>query len=145
MMNNIPKSVKLISSLGLIPFFLGVIGTIRLNIFDNSTNMFFVEISILYSGLILSFLGGCLFGFETLSNPIPKKATLWIAIVPTIWALLALQIPNFKASAMAIGFLILFEFDRRASRTETTPRWWIKLRLPLTCCVIVSLAIIGFS
>lgn len=143
-MAKIPYTVKIICLLGLIPFIMGTVGTFKLNIFGIETNNFFIELALLYSALILSFLGGCLFGFETLSEPFPRKSRLWLAILPTIWALLALQIPYFKASAMAIGFMIVFEFDRRASRNKITPEWWLNLRLPLTICVIISLAIIGF-
>ena len=143
-MAKIPETVKIISFLGLVPFVMGALGTFKLDIFSLVTNAFFVDTALLYSALILSFLGGCLFGFETLSEPFPKKARLWIAVLPSIWALIALQIPNFEASAMIIGFMVVFECDRRAHRHKTTPEWWIGLRLPLTICVIVALAIIGF-
>ena len=60
MIQKIPQNVKIISCLGLIPFLVGVVGTLEFGFFDVSINNFLVYTSILYAALILSFLGGCL-------------------------------------------------------------------------------------
>ena len=143
-MTNIPKAVKVISTLGLLPFFFGVVGSLELDFFSLELNKLLVSISLLYSGLILSFLGGCLFSFEVLA-PNPKKTNLWLAILPTLWALVAVQVPTFSGSLLAIGFLIVLEIDRRAFQARKTPNWWMTLRLPITSVVIFSLVVIGFN
>jgi len=103
-----------------------------------------VRMSIIYAGLILSFLGGCLFAFEIKSDTDYSWQTLIFSFVPTFWAFSALSLPNFKASALAIGFLITYELDRKALKNKLTPNWWLALRLPLTTVVIVLLIILGF-
>ena len=144
-MTKVPKVVKIISILGLLPFIFGAIASLQLSLIEDTLNKFFLNFSILYSALILSFLGGCLFGFECLSKSVPNKKRVWIAILPTLWAILALQITNFSASILAIGFLLVYEVDRKAYAAGTVPYWWLSLRLPLTAIVILSLSIIGFS
>ena len=143
-MKNIPKVIRIISTLGLLPFVPGILATFDVFNTYPAVNSFLFNLSLCYGALILSFLGGCLFGFECLKKAGPNNSRSWIAIVPTIWALIALQIPNFSASFLAVGFLIVYEFDRRARYTGTTPDWWLTLRLPLTAVVILSLSIIGF-
>lgn len=144
-MSQIPKTIKIIATLGLLPFFLGAIATFTVSILDFDTKVLFIKISILYAGLILSFLGGCLFGFETISGKNSNKMRLWLSIIPTLWSLIALQIPHFSASILALGFLVVYEFDRKSSLAGTVPAWWLSLRLPLTAIVILNLTIIGFN
>ena len=92
----------------------------------------------------MSFLGGCLFAFESLSKPEPSKLRLWLAVTPSLWSLIALQLPNFAASILALGFLIVYEFDRKAHSAGIVPNWWLYLRFPVTSAVILCLAVIGF-
>ena len=143
-MTNIPSTIKIIATLGLMPFFVGVLATFKLPIFELDITVFLINFSLLYASLILSFLGGCLFGFESLNETNPNKFRLWLAITPSIWSLIALQIPDFSASFLAVGFLIVYEFDRKSSLAGIVPSWWLSLRLPLTALVIASLSIIGF-
>ena len=143
-MGQIPKTIRVITALGLLPFFFGTLATFNLSILHPDTRVFLVSFSLLYAGLILSFLGGCLFGFESLVQPEPSRKRVWLAITPTIWSLVALQIPNFSASILAFGFLLVYEFDRKAHSAEIAPNWWLSLRFPITAAVILNLAIIGF-
>ena len=143
-MSQIPKTIKIIAALGLLPFFFGAIATFKVSILDFDIKLLLIKFSILYAGLILSFLGGCLFGFESISGQNPNKIRLWLSIIPSIWSLIALQIPNFSASILALGFLVVYEFDRKSSLAGNVPTWWLSLRLPLTAIVILNLAIIGF-
>jgi hypothetical protein len=144
-MNQIPITIKIIATLGLLPFFLGAIATFKISILDFDTKVLLIKLSTLYAGLILSFLGGCLFGFESISGKNPNTRRLWLSIIPSIWSLVALQIPHFSASILALGFLVVFEFDRKSSLAGTVPGWWLSLRLPLTAIVILNLTIIGFN
>lgn len=143
-MTSIPGTIKIIATLGLMPFFLGVLVTFKFPIVELDMAVFLINFSLLYASLILSFLGGCLFGFESLNEPNPNKFRLWLAITPSIWSLIALQIPDFSASFLAVGFLIVYEFDRKSHSAGIVPSWWLSLRLPLTALVIASLSIIGF-
>ena len=144
-MSQIPKTIKIIATIGLLPFFLGAIATFTVSILDFNTKVLLIKLSTLYAGLILSFLGGCLFGFESISGKNPNKMRLWLSIIPSLWSLIALQIPYFSASILALGFLVVYEFDRKSSLAGTVPAWWLSLRLPLTAIVILNLTIIGFN
>ena len=143
-MSTVPKVIKVISVLGLTPFILGVVATFRLSVFEPHLNKVIIDLAISYGALILSFLGGCLFGFECLKKSGPSNLRPWIAILPTLWALIALQISNFSASILAVGFLLVYEFDRKAYSVGIVPTWWLSLRLPLTFSVILALSVIGF-
>ncbi len=59
----IPPKVKYLSYAGTIPIIMGVIGSFDLNLVDNNINDWLVELGTLFSAVILSFLGGCLFVF----------------------------------------------------------------------------------
>ncbi len=143
-MTQTPKVVKIVSTLGIIPFLLGAFAVFNLPILSPELNKFLINVSILYGSLILTFLGGCLFGFECLSNSGPNNTRIWVAVSPAFIALLALLTSNFSASILAVGFLLVFNFDRRFHIAGVVPKWWLSLRLPLTTIVIISLSIIGF-
>ena len=143
-MADIPSAIRVISILGVLPFLLGAITTFKLNFIDPTLNLIIRNVIIIYGAIILSFLGGCLFGFECMNRPKPNNLRLWISILPAIWALIAIQISNFSASILAIGFLLVYEFDRRAYTAGIVPSWWLSLRLPLTFTVILCLSIMGF-
>lgn len=143
-MNGTPNTIKIIATLGLIPFFLGTAATFDLFPQYWDAQDFLIRCSVLYAGLILSFLGGCLFAFECLDERKQSKFRLWLAIAPSIWSLIAIQIPNFSASILAFGFLLVYELDRKANSAGITPPWWLSLRMPLTAAVTINLAIIGF-
>ena len=141
-----PKSVYMISFFGFIPFLPGVIFTIGPSEFLGIKDDIFINLSLVYAGLILSFLSGCLFSFEVTKNSNPKWIDILIILLPTIWVLIALNIAyvNFRATALALGFLITYELDNRYSKKGLTPKWWLSLRLPLTTLVIISLIVMGF-
>ena len=143
-MAKIPKVIKIISLLGMLPFLFGILATFKLSIIKPEFNTFLLHFSVSYAALILSFLGGCLFGFECLNRANQRSLRPWMAILPTLWALMALEVTNFSASILAIGFLLIYEFDRKFSASGLVPDWWLSLRFPLTAYVTLSLLIIGF-
>ena len=144
-MKNVPSNAKLIGFLGLIPMILGLLGSLQLFFFSENINQFLIKFSITYSAIILSFLGGCLFAFNCLKKDNPSLLGLTLTILPSIWATIALQSPILKTSLLALGFLLIFEIDRRFFKINLTPKWWLKLRLPLTTVIIVILVIMGFN
>ena len=143
-MKSPPRTVLIFSTLGLVPLIYGTIGSVfEYNILF-TLNISLPEISLLYAALILSFLGGCLFAFEIKKSEKISWKSLLFTFLPTLWAFSSLLLTNFKASALAIGFLVTYEFDRKAVKNNLAPAWWLSLRLPLTTVVIVLLVIIGF-
>ncbi|MEE2774520.1 MAG: DUF3429 domain-containing protein [Pseudomonadota bacterium] len=139
-----PKTVKIIGILGLLPFIVGVLATLELTLIFREYNYFLVEMSLTYAALILSFLGGSIFAFENINSEKRSNFGLWLSICPTLWAFLSINLPHFSASCLALGFVAVYEIDRRAFTSEKTPDWWLSIRLPLTAVVVLALAIIGF-
>jgi|MDSW01.2.fsa_nt_gb hypothetical protein len=139
-----PKTVKIIGGLGLFPFILGVLATLDFTFVFYNYNYILVEMSLIYAALILSFLGGSIFAFESINADKRSNLGLWLSICPTLWAFLAINLPNFSASFLAIGFLAVYEIDRRAFLVKKTPPWWLSIRFPLTTTVVLALVIIGF-
>ena len=143
-MKSPPRTVLIFSILGLIPLISGVAVSIFGFPIPFKSNILLSEFSLIYTALILSFLGGCLFAFEIKNSEKISWKPLLLTFLPTLWGFSSLLLPNFKASALAIGFLITYELDRKAVRNNLAPVWWLSLRLPLTTVVIILLAIIGF-
>jgi hypothetical protein len=143
-MTKVPSNVKTLSALGLLPFLPGIVGTIQFAFITVQLNELLIEATLVYAALILSFLGGCIFGFETLALGAPDNTRLWLSITPTIWALISLSLPNFEALTLALGFFVMYELDRRTTIAKISPIWWLSLRLPLNGLVILALVVIGF-
>jgi len=100
---------------------------------------------VFYGALILSFMGGCRWGFA--AAPLgagPEYLPLCISVVPALYAWIALMLPmQWTALALAVGFVALFLADRVLAHHGGAPTWWPTLRLPLTIGATASLAVGG--
>ena len=115
-MNKTPLAVKFFSYAGILPIFIGVIGSFDLSIINNKLNIFLVEFGLIFSAIILSFLGGCLFIFEIhFKSKIDFRGVL-ISMFPSIWAVFSLNLPM-TGFLIAIGFLATLERERYLSKT----------------------------
>ena len=92
-MIKIPSKVKYLSYAGIIPIIMGVIGSFDLSLMGNNINSFLVELGMLFSTVILSFLGGCLFVFEIHSKSEINFKGLMMSMCPPIWAVFSLLLP----------------------------------------------------
>ena len=143
-MITIPSKVKYISYAGIIPTLMGVIGSFDLSLMGNNINNWLVELGMLFSAIILSFLGGCLFVFEThLKSEINSKG-LMMSMCPSIWAVFSLLLPM-TCFLLAVGFLTTLERERYLSRKIIFPNWWLKMRFQLTTLMVFLLIIMGFN
>ena len=143
-MAKIPNKVKYLSYAGIIPIIMGVIGSLDLYFISNRLNLLLVEIAFFFSASILSFLGGCLFVFETHSKSEFNFKGIFISMCPSIWAVFSLLLPM-TSFLLAIGFLGTLERERTLSRLIIFPNWWLKLRFSLTTLMVISLVIMGFN
>jgi hypothetical protein len=87
----------------------------------------------LYSGLILSFLGGTWWGLATQAKARQATALYTIAVVPTL-AALSLMMVLTPWRLVLIGGLIFFTlpFDRMLVKLQLAPSNWLTLRVPLS-------------
>lgn len=99
-----------------------------------------------YGAAILSFMGGCRWGFAAAGlGEGPRFAPLAISVAPALlaWAALLLSANAGVAwtSLMLIGgFIALYADDVRATLSGGAPKWWSALRAPLTAGACASLA-----
>lgn len=100
------------------------------------------EIMLRYGIIILAFMSGVLWGFAT--NASGKMATVayGLSVLPALWAFFTAVGPTQQAlGALIPGFYGLLVLDYYFWRAGLAPPWWLRLRLPLTAVVMVTLGI----
>ena len=141
MFNGVPKSVVLVSLLGLIPIIVGIASTFNIGLGQNLKEDF-IRIAIIYSGFILSFMSGCVFYVSSLERE--RVLFLWLSIIPVVLALLSIVLPFMQSFVLALGFLVVLELERKLHKLKSLPEWWLKLRFPITSVVVLLLIFLGF-
>ena len=103
-----------------------------------------------YGAVILSFLGGIQWGLAIRNSDGNARTRegltpiLTLSIVPSLigWAgLLVEELLGF--GLLIFGFALVLISDVRAVNRELAPRWYLRLRCPLTAVVISCLTIIS--
>ena len=143
-MTHIPKPIYYLSFMGLLPVIAGAIGSLDFVFLGEEINNGLHEFGLMFSALILSFLGGSLFVFEILLKEKIEIKGLIISMLPSIWAIGAINLP-LSGFLLAIGYLATLERERILNRTCKLPTWWLGMRLRLTSFMIIFLIIIGFN
>lgn len=124
---------------GLIPpMVLTAVALLDLGLFAPSTPGFVLT----YAAVILSFLGGSWWGFVCKVER-PNWALLGIAVLPALagWAAIFSFQPPTALFALAGGLIVTLAFDALLVRGRLAPRWWMRLRAPLSfglasCCLL---------
>ena len=130
-MTAIPKPIYYLSLLGLLPVIAGVLGSFDFLMLGTEINVWLYKFSLLFSALILSFLGGCLFVFEILLKPKFEFKGLALSIIPSLWAIVSINLPM-SSFLLTIGFIAILERERILQRNCQLPPWWLKMRFRLT-------------
>lgn len=101
------------------------------------------ELLAIYGAAILSFMGGCRWGFA--SGGLGEGPGWWplgVSVVPALLAFAALAVGGRGALViLSLGLVALFAADVSLSRAGGAPAWWPALRLPLT--VVAALCLLG--
>lgn len=143
-----PIAARMLGYAGLIPFITLAIVALAggAEVADQARSS-----AIAYGVAILSFMGGCRWGFAAAGlGEGPQVEPLARSVAPALlgWVALILS-PKIGAAGTAMlliaGFLALYADDRRAQAMGGAPAWWTSLRLPLTAGATLSLAGIGIS
>jgi hypothetical protein len=137
MTTKVPLPAMLLGFAGLIPpVGLTVVALLDLGLFAPSTPGFVLT----YAAVILSFLGGTWWGFVSRSDR-PGWTLLGISVLPALagWAAIFSFQPPAALFALAIALLATLAVDAYLSQRRLAPRWWMRLRLPLSlglalCC-----------
>ena len=132
MPDRIPHAALYLGVAGLIPFFAAAL--------SQFTPVPYVEqlgggraVLIDYGKIILSFMGGALWGFATVRG---SGIGLVIAVLPALFAFL---IVGANPVLLVLGFLALLPADLWFRKSGLAPEWWLRLRIPLTLAVIFAL------
>ena len=136
------KFIILLSILGLLPFFFGLIDLLL-----NKDNLFFIiNLPKYYGSVILTFLGAVYWGIilnDNHKNLIPEKVKIYIicwSIIPSFWSCLILIFNNnITIIILAICYIIVQFVDEFIIKYFKFPNWYLFLRRLLTIIVTVIL------
>ena len=140
--NRNSKLIILLSILGLLPFFFGLI-----DLLFNKNNLFFViNLPKYYGSIILTFLGAVYWGIilnDSHKNLIPDKVKTFIicwSIIPSLWSsLILIYNHNITIIVLAICYIIVQFVDEFVIKYFKFPIWYLFLRRLLTIIVILIL------
>ena len=141
---SIPASAAALGFSGLIPFLVPAIG---LWVVGSSYQFELATALVAYGAVILSFLGGIRWGEAITRNSLlPGWAALILSVIPSLIGWLALLL-HFMVNhtlaliLLAVGFIVQYLLDRRATDKGELPLWFGRLRLYLSCGAVFSLLI----
>ena len=128
---------------GLVPFILTalVIAFLRPGWMTDTA----AQLLLTYGAVILSFLGGVVWGLSLLngsaSNELVKREFIY-SVCPSLlaWAALCLP-PRLGTGLLALCFCGAFVHDALAARVHELPGWFLSLRLQLSVGAVASLAL----
>eukprot|EP00028_Trichosphaerium_sp_Am-I-7-wt_P001921 CAMPEP_0168530400 /NCGR_PEP_ID=MMETSP0405-20121227/14637_1 /TAXON_ID=498012 /ORGANISM="Trichosphaerium sp, Strain Am-I-7 wt" /LENGTH=150 /DNA_ID=CAMNT_0008554619 /DNA_START=108 /DNA_END=560 /DNA_ORIENTATION=+ len=125
-----------LGALGLVPF----LGTAALALTGTSLGMTAVNYQIMYGASILSFMGGVHWGVATKEpDTMSQTGRYVISVMPSLLAVGCLMgPPELALVGLGIGFSSLLVYDVISVRVMAP--WYLKLRIPLTAGVLLSLA-----
>ena len=94
-------------------------------------------LALIYSALILSFLGGIWWGVAVARAPEGDQAPLFgLAVAPSILALtlvgLSLRWPVIASTLLGLVIVATLLVDRALRQRQLVPAWWMRLRVPLS-------------
>ena len=100
------------------------------------------DIMLRYGIIILAFMSGVLWGFATNASGKMVTVAYGLSVLPALWAFFTAVGPTPQAlGALIPGFYGLLALDYYFWRAGLAPLWWLRLRLPLTAVVMVTLGI----
>lgn len=143
-----PRAATLLGYAGLLPFF----GLAGLAIWGPPALSQIASSGLLVYGVaILSFMGGCRWGFAAAG--LGRGATISafaVAVAPALVGWAALWARPILSDAVVSGLLVLslaalLISDLWAARTGAAPDWWPALRVPLTIGACLSLTAFGVA
>lgn len=141
--DRVPQPAWILGLAGLIPFGLGTAlvwaGKAGLAVWPSQTGALAALAA--YGAVILSFMGGCRWGFAAL-EPRPDWGRLGLSVLPALvgWAAL-LAGGRLSLGLLAAGFVALLAADLALTRAGGAPAWWPRLRWPLTLGAVASLSL----
>ena len=138
---SVPAVAVVLGAAGLIPFVAGAVAFHLDGAIADALRTIFIP----YGVIILSFTGAIHFGLAMGPGEpgrIMSRAMQFIfSVAPALWALATIYFaPDRAGLLLSLGFGLVLAFDMRAVRDGAAPRWYPRLRVPLTVVVVVCFA-----
>jgi len=147
--DRIPSAALWLGLAGLAPFLGGIVTLVLMPELGSER---VGRVIIVYGAIILSFLGGMLWGLasaELRHDPLDNasKRMLTLSALPPVVAWLSVFVaPSAAFWVLTIAFALVLVLDRWAGEIGLAPPWWMRLRIGLTAAVmvcLVTLAVFG--
>lgn len=108
---------------------------------------------LVYGAVILGFMGAIHWGLALrLEAHLRDAKARWfsVSVVPALVGWMAalmglLEKPVFALLLLAAGFMFAYVVDVKSVRANIAPRWYLRLRRPLTTAVLLCLGAAGLS
>ncbi len=142
LMPDVPPAARWLGLAGLIPF---VGGAILAWVLPQPWAAKAYGAVMLYAAVILSFMGGCRWGFAAAGlGTGPGYLSLGLSTLPAllVWLVFSMPLP-FPEVWLMFGFAVLLASDVLVTRTGGAPAWWPALRWPLSLGAIASLGAVA--
>lgn len=142
MTTKVPLPALLLGFAGLIPpVGLTAVALLDLGLFAPSTPGFVLT----YAAVILSFLGGSWWGFVSRQER-PGWVLLGISVLPALagWAAIFSFQPPAALFALTGALVATLAVDALLVRRRLAPRWWMKLRVPLSLLLALCCGLSGW-
>jgi hypothetical protein len=142
MKKSIPLPALLLGFAGLIPpALLTAVALFDLGLFAPSTPGFVRT----YAAVILSFIGGSWWAFAAREER-PRWWLLLIAVLPSLagWVAIGWFFPPEAMFALALLLVASLVVDALLVGRGLAPRWWLKLRVPLSVGLALCCAVSGW-
>ncbi|MEM1020652.1 MAG: DUF3429 domain-containing protein [Pseudomonadota bacterium] len=118
--------------------------------FDTSQDIRLIAtaVTLLYGGLILSFIGGAWWGLASQAGMF-QWGVFILSVIPSLYAWPAVAWSWLDASyagsawLLTAGFALTLPVDRLLMRHGTAPDWWLSLRLPLSLSMALLFLLLG--
>lgn len=128
--------------LGLIPF---VLLSAMIAFGPRAHLSFFAVAQLGYGAVILSFLGGVVWGRVLTDARTPRTAEFVYSVVPSLVGWAALLFPGRLGFALlAAGFVGALVVDYALGRRDLLPRWYVGMRWVLTLVVVSAMVLSGY-
>ena len=133
----VPSVAARLGYAGLIPF---VVLSVSLWFAGQSLRDPALQALLLYAAIILSFMGAIHWGVGMSKAEVASTRLLVFSVIPPLIAWFAAFLPTLvQISVLYLAFAGLCVFDSREARAGHLPKWYPRLRVPLTVVVVASL------
>lgn len=142
LMPEVPAPASWLGLAGVLPF---LAGAVALYVAPDSGLLRSLMLG--YGVAILSFMGGCLWGFAAAGMGGGASLRDYaLSVLPCLYAWIVVELPGaMPFFALALGFVALLIADLRLAAEGRVPQWWPALRRPLTLGACTGLVLAGVA